>query len=532
MLIPDITNPLFPPILRGIEDRLADDGYTALIVNTDNDAVRERSHLEAMRARQVDGFISATARLDRELLDEIGAGAVPLVLVNRSLEDGSVPSVTVNDRQGTKLAVDHVAALGHTRIAHVAGPQNLSTGHRRYLGFLEAMRAAGLPAPDTCVHFASFFTEEEGAAGCASLLDTDPGLTAIVAANDLLALGCLDALRARGVRCPERGVDRRLQRHAVHRPPPAPADLRAHPPARDRHRGRRPAARAPRGRGRGGSRDPARAHAHRAGLDGAAPRGVERVSAIDAHAHVIVSELLGDDGEPRGLAPAGALGGRRARSSSSAARAISSAVDEFVELETILAHQRRRGIDHVLLSPWVPLLFGAAPMPEALQRCRLQNAGLARLRALAPDRVSVLGAVPLQDPVAAAAELARLMSTGAFAGVEVTASVGGVYLGDPRFAPFWAAAEASSALVFVHPTTRGFADPVFEEDYLWNLVGNPFETTIAAAHLVMGGTMARHPGLRVLLAHAGGAIVALRGRLRHGHAAVAAAGRDAGHRAR
>ncbi|MEA2145084.1 MAG: LacI family transcriptional regulator [Solirubrobacteraceae bacterium] len=203
VLIPDITNPLFPPILRGIEDRLADDGYTALIVNTDNDAVRERSHLEAMRARQVDGFISATARLDRELLDEIGAGAVPLVLVNRSLEDGSVPSVTVNDRQGTKLAVDHVAALGHTRIAHMAGPQNLSTGHRRYLGFLEAMRAAGLPAPDSCVHFASFFTEEEGEAGCASLLDTDPGLTAIVAANDLLALGCLDGLRARGVRCPE-----------------------------------------------------------------------------------------------------------------------------------------------------------------------------------------------------------------------------------------------------------------------------------------------------------------------------------------
>ena len=100
VLIPDITNPLFPPILRGIEDRLDDAGYTALIVNTDNDPERERSHLEAMRARQVDGFISATARLDRELLAEIAAAGTPLVLVNRSLEDGSVPAVTVNDRQG------------------------------------------------------------------------------------------------------------------------------------------------------------------------------------------------------------------------------------------------------------------------------------------------------------------------------------------------------------------------------------------------------------------------------------------------
>ncbi len=147
VLIPDITNPLFPPILRGIEDRLDEAGYTALIVNTDNDAERERIYLEAMRARQVDGFISATARLDRELLAELDGAGTPLVLVNRSLEDGSVPAVTVDDRRGIALAVEHVVELGHRRIGHVAGPQNLSTGHRRQLGFIEAMRAAGLEAP-------------------------------------------------------------------------------------------------------------------------------------------------------------------------------------------------------------------------------------------------------------------------------------------------------------------------------------------------------------------------------------------------
>jgi aminocarboxymuconate-semialdehyde decarboxylase len=76
----------------------------------------------------------------------------------------------------------------------------------------------------------------------------------------------------------------------------------------------------------------------------------------------------------------------------------------------------------------------------------------------------------------------------------------------------------------VHPTTRGFPLAVFDEHYLWNLVGNPMETTIAAAHLVLSGTMERHPGLRVLLAHGGGAIVALSGRIRHGQETVAAAG--------
>jgi LacI family transcriptional regulator len=203
VLIPDITNPLFPPILRGIEDRLDDAGYTSLIVNTDNDAERERSHLEAMRARQVDGFISATARLDRELLSDVAAGGTPLVLVNRSLEDGSVPAVTVNDRQGIRLAVEHVAGLGHRRIGHVAGPQNISTGHRRHLGFLEAMHAAGLPASGQYVRFSTSFREEEGARVCAELLDAAAGLTAIVAANDRLAIGCYDALERSGLRCPE-----------------------------------------------------------------------------------------------------------------------------------------------------------------------------------------------------------------------------------------------------------------------------------------------------------------------------------------
>jgi LacI family transcriptional regulator len=202
VLIPDITNPLFPPILRGVEDRLDEAGYTSLIVNTDNDPERERVYLEAMRDRQVDGFISATARLDRELA-ELAGGGMPLVLVNRSLEDGSVPAVTVDDRRGIALAVEHVAGLGHRRIGHVAGPQNLSTGHRRCLGFVEAMGEAGLDAPEELISFGEAFTEEAGARACAALLDSAPSVTAIVAGNDLMAIGCYDVIEERGLRCPE-----------------------------------------------------------------------------------------------------------------------------------------------------------------------------------------------------------------------------------------------------------------------------------------------------------------------------------------
>jgi LacI family transcriptional regulator, galactose operon repressor len=203
VLIPDLTNPLFPPIMRGIEDGLGEAGYTSLIVNTDSDPDRERLQMETMRARQVDGFIAATARLDTELLSEAAAGGAPVVLVNRSLEDGSLPAVTVNDRQGIALAVDHVVQLGHERVGHVAGPQNVSTGHRRHLGFREAMARHGLDAPASQISFSQAFTETDGARACAELLDRSPEVTAIVAANDRLAMGCYDALEAHGLHCPE-----------------------------------------------------------------------------------------------------------------------------------------------------------------------------------------------------------------------------------------------------------------------------------------------------------------------------------------
>jgi aminocarboxymuconate-semialdehyde decarboxylase len=247
------------------------------------------------------------------------------------------------------------------------------------------------------------------------------------------------------------------------------------------------------------------------------------MTAFDAHAHVIVPELLRDAEPGEAWRPTV----RRADGRQIVeldGRSISSAVEEFVELDTILANRAAQGIDGVLLCPWVPLLFYDVPATEGLERCRLQNRGLASLRAREPDRVCVLGAVPLQDPELAAAELRALMAGGDFAGVEITASVNGSYLGDPRFEPFWAAAEECDAVVFVHPTTRGFAAPAFADHYLWNLVGNPMETTLTAAHLVLSGTMERHRRLRVLLAHGGGAIVALGGRLRHGHERIAAAG--------
>jgi LacI family transcriptional regulator len=202
VLIPDITNPLFPPMVRGIEDALAPAGFTALVANTDNDEERARTALETMRARQVDGCIAATATRDDGLLREAAAG-LSLVLINRRITSHAIPAVVADDRGGVRQAVEHLAALGHERIAHVAGPQWASTGAARHEAFLETLAAVGLEPHADAIRFGDAFTEEQGARALADLLDARAEFTGLVAGNDLMALGCYDALAERGLRCPD-----------------------------------------------------------------------------------------------------------------------------------------------------------------------------------------------------------------------------------------------------------------------------------------------------------------------------------------
>jgi LacI family transcriptional regulator len=203
VLIPDLMNPLFPPIVRGIQDRLEEAGYTPLIANTENDPERERIDFERLRARQVDGFITATARRDDDLLTQVAAIGTPIVLVNRRLEQAVLPAVVGDDRAGMRLAIEHLADLGHRRIAYLAGPQQVSTGYLRYEGFLEAMRDHGLDPDPELIRFGDAFTEAEGMRLCGELLATGATPTAIAAGNDLVALGCYDVFEERGIRCPE-----------------------------------------------------------------------------------------------------------------------------------------------------------------------------------------------------------------------------------------------------------------------------------------------------------------------------------------
>jgi LacI family transcriptional regulator len=202
VLIPDLNNPLFPPIVRGIEDRLAEHGYVALIGNTDADLAKERLVFDQMRARHVDGFVLATATAGSPILAEAADDDVPVVLVNRTSQDYPFSSVSVDNEQGVRAAVAHLSSLGHTRIGHIAGPQNVSTGAARLRGFEAGMAAHKLPVADGQVVYASAYSLEEGVR-CGGELLGGGKFTAVVAGNDMLAVGCYGAFDELGLRCPE-----------------------------------------------------------------------------------------------------------------------------------------------------------------------------------------------------------------------------------------------------------------------------------------------------------------------------------------
>lgn len=203
LVLPDITNPLFPPIVRGIEDVLSGVGYSALIVNTDNDPERERAQIASLRSRQVEGLIVATARLDHPLLAQLHDQKVNVVLVNRRTAELDVPWITPDDTAGIELAVRHLAELGHRRILHLAGPQTTSTGVVRMRAFQSAVRDHGLDDDPALVAACTLWTEDEGARVLREVLDAGTGFTAIVAGNDLIALGCYDVFNERGMVCPD-----------------------------------------------------------------------------------------------------------------------------------------------------------------------------------------------------------------------------------------------------------------------------------------------------------------------------------------
>ena len=203
VVLPDLTNPFLPPIVRGIEDELTKRGYVALLGNTDNDDVIERKLFETLRARRVDGFIIATSKRTHPIIESIADSGTPIVLINRTTDRDDISSVINDDDAGIRAAVTHLVQIGHTHIVHIAGANYLSTGRDRAKAFKDAMRDHKLPVSKADIFPCDHYGIAEGYAATKQIFATRSDVTAIVAANDRIALGVLQALHDLQLSCPE-----------------------------------------------------------------------------------------------------------------------------------------------------------------------------------------------------------------------------------------------------------------------------------------------------------------------------------------
>jgi LacI family transcriptional regulator len=204
MIIPDLMNPVFPPIIRGIQSVLDRYGYTAFLAYSENNEVTARTEVERLISRGVDGIIYAAAFREDSVVDLCKSQGVPLVLVNRVVDQGDVDTVKVDDSLGISMAVDHLRDLGHRKIGFIAGPKNISVSYIRLRAFIQTMAEHDLEVEPYRIVEAHALSEEAGEKAMSVFLGQNSDATAVIASNDLIALGCFTALRQFGYSCPKR----------------------------------------------------------------------------------------------------------------------------------------------------------------------------------------------------------------------------------------------------------------------------------------------------------------------------------------
>jgi LacI family transcriptional regulator len=201
VLVPDLTNPAFAPIINGIENMLETHGYSVMVASTYNLAKKQQSTLNKFRERQVDGLIIATAMRGDKLIKDCILEGTPFVEAVRASGNTDVCSVISDEITGGIMVISHLAQLGHKKIAYIAGPQFLSTGFNRYQGFLQGMKKNGLIVDQNLIISCGAFSEEEAGNAANKLLANKKKITAIYVGNDIMALGVYNELEAQAIKC-------------------------------------------------------------------------------------------------------------------------------------------------------------------------------------------------------------------------------------------------------------------------------------------------------------------------------------------
>jgi len=203
MVIPDITNPFFPAVVRGVEDIAYQNSFRLILCNTDDDSGKEKSYLQELHSYHVAGVVLIPT-VNSHVVDlaDFRASNEPMICLDRCPTDWKDDSVTVDNAQGAFAATAHLTKLGHKTIALITGSQLLDTAAARVEGFRAAIRKAKLEVAPEYIQEGRF-DRLSGYEKTRILLQQRPRPTAIVCSNDLVAIGVLSGLKEAGLRCPE-----------------------------------------------------------------------------------------------------------------------------------------------------------------------------------------------------------------------------------------------------------------------------------------------------------------------------------------
>ena len=202
VIIPDISNPFFPLVVRGVEDIAYQNSYRLMLCNADNDAQKEQVYFDELRAYRMAGLIVIPSADSRLVAAAGTAGELPVVCLDRCPEGWKGDSITVDNTEGAYQATRYLLELGHRRIAAITGQLHVTSAVERLKGFKRALREFGITMAPEYIQEGRF-DRLSGYEKSLMLLQFSPRPTAVFAANDLVALGVLAAMRELGLRCPE-----------------------------------------------------------------------------------------------------------------------------------------------------------------------------------------------------------------------------------------------------------------------------------------------------------------------------------------
>lgn len=202
LIVPDITNPFFADIARGVGEAARAAGYGVLLCNTSEKPDRELDYIRLLRRKRVDGLLITSATLDDPHLKILARAPIPYILVSRLSRNSDAPYVIGDDHAGARLAVEHLISLGHTRIGFIGGPVEVQSSRDRMGMFRKVMREHGIAARAEWIRHADF-TQRAGKEVGQRMLSLAERPTAIFAANDVIALGVLEAADSLGISVPD-----------------------------------------------------------------------------------------------------------------------------------------------------------------------------------------------------------------------------------------------------------------------------------------------------------------------------------------